>query len=156
MFSLKYAFVCSWITVSNIFEINGNNEIDLYLNRLVSFFFLKMGLSFEALQKFGKVLKVTERLQISLIDFDTISTSSFKNLPESLSLLPVFQILMFRTISKTPFSDASIMWNDLSMINFEHYRFERYLLVALDSFIKTDLANFGKMFDIVFYQMLTC
>ena len=115
-----------------------------------------MGLSFEALQKFGKVLKVTERLQISLIDFGTISTSSFKNLPESLSLLPVFQILMFRTISKTPFSDASIKWNDLSMINFEHYRFERYLLVALDSFIKTDLANFGKMFDIVFYQMLTC
>ena len=41
------------------------------------------------------------------------------------------------------------------MINFEHYRFERYLLVALGSFIKTDLANFGKMFDIVFYQMLT-
>lgn len=148
MFSLKYAFVCSWITVSNIFEINGNNEIDLYLNGLVSIF-LKMGLSFEALQKFGKVLKVTERLQISLIDFGTISTSSFKNLPESLSLLPVFQILMF------PFSDASIMWNDLSMINFEHYRFERYLLVALGSFIKTDLANFEKMFDIVFYQMLT-
>lgn len=148
MFSLKYAFVCSWITVSNIFEINGNNEIDLYLNGLVSIF-LKMGLSFEALQKFGKVLKVTERLQISLIDFGTISTSSFKNLPESLSLLLVFQILMF------PFSDASIMWNDLSMINFEHYRFERYLLVALGSFIKTDLANFEKMFDIVFYQMLT-
>ena len=148
MFSLKYAFVCSWITVSNIFEINGNNEIDLYLNGLVSFF-LKMGLSFEALQKFGKVLKVTERLQISLIDFGTISTSSFKNLPESLSLLLVFQILMF------PFSDASIMWNDLSMINFEHYRFERYLLVALGNFIKTDLANFEKMFDIVFYQMLT-
>ena len=148
MFSLKYAFVCSWITVSNIFEINGNNEIDLYLNVLVSFF-LKMGLSFEALQKFGKVLKVTERLQISLIDFGTISTSSFKNLPERLSLLPVFQILMF------PFSDASIMWNDLSMINFEHYRFERYLLVALGNFIKTDLANFEKMFDIVFYQMLT-
>lgn len=148
MFSLKYAFVCSWITVSNIFEINGNNEIDLYLNGLVSFF-LKMGLSFEALQKFGKVLKVTERLQISLIDFGTISTSSFKNLPERLSLLPVFQILMF------PFSDASIMWNDLSMINFEHYRFERYLLVALGNFIKTDLANFEKMFDIVFYQMLT-
>ena len=148
MFSLKYAFVCSWITVSNIFEINGNNEIDLYLNGLVSIF-LKMGLSFEAFQKFGKVLKVTERLQISLIDFGTISTSSFKNLPESLSLLPVFQILMF------PFSDASIMWNDLSMINFEHYRFERYLLVALGSFIKTDLANFEKMFDIVFYQMLT-
>ena len=65
--------------------------------------FLKIDFNFATFQVFGKTSCKFERLQSTEIGFANMLTSSFKNLPESLSTpaaleLPIFFII-FKTIS---------------------------------------------------------
>ena len=53
--------------------------------------FLKVSLSFATSEALGEGIKVNDRLQISLKGFAKISTPSFKNLPERLSMSAAFE-----------------------------------------------------------------
>lgn len=80
--------------------------------------FLKVSLSFATSEALGEGIKVNDRLQISLKGFAKISTPSFKNLPERLSMSAAFETSMFCVILKTS-SEVSLRCKGFSIINFE-------------------------------------
>ena len=81
--------------------------------------FLKIDLSSETLQTFGKVTEVIDRLQIFVIGFARISAPSSKSFPEKLSMTAAFKMSIDCIISKSSFPEVSLRWKGVSMRNFE-------------------------------------